>query len=142
VLPCEGACAVREHIAYGIIGNITAVEGGQQIAPLCIIIPISFGGCRCSRSAGGISVFIGSQNIARIIVCPCAGIVQRLIILPDQLVLAVIDIRGSLTALADSQNVAVVIVGVGVGFGNTARDGLVGFDLTSAYLYYGTICKF
>jgi len=70
------------------------------------------------------------------------GKASCLIILPDQLILAVVDIGCGLAALADSQNVAVVIVGVGVGFGNTARDGLVGFDLTSAYLYYGTICKF
>ena len=38
-----------------------------------------------------------------------------MVVLPDQLILAVVDIRGGISAVADRQDVAVVVIGIGMG---------------------------
>ena len=76
VFPCVIPGTVTEHIADLVAGYRLAVIGCKQIAPGAVAVSVCYSIQRCTQRTGGVGVFVGSQDIARIIICPCAGITQ------------------------------------------------------------------
>ena len=113
MLPCKGPAAVSEHIAYFIVGDSVAVEACQQVAPIAATVGIGLGGKGSTQCTGGVGVLCAAQDIARSVICPCPGLVEFLVVFPDQLVLTVICVGNGVCSVADRGDVAVAVVGIG-----------------------------
>lgn len=123
MLPSVAPGAVIEQIANGIVFQGLAVVGGEQIAPLAVTVGIGDGTLKTTQATCYIRKLHALYNIACIVIFPGVGEAACLVILPDQLIRAVVDIAGSICAIADCQNVAVVIVGVAFRLGISGRRG-------------------
>lgn len=84
----------------------------QQITPVGAIIAISHGICRRSQCTGGIGILVPGQDIPGVIVSPCIGLIQRRVILPDELILAIVGIAGGIRPITDCQDIAVAVIGI------------------------------
>ena len=115
VLPSVGPRAVVGRIAGVIMLNGNTVVGHQQVAPVTVAVGV--GDCirRCAERPGGVGIFRPGGDVACVVVSPDMGEAAGLIVLPDQLVGAVVDVGRGVGAVADGQDVAVIIVGVGIG---------------------------
>ena len=78
----------------------------EGINTVVIAIGISDGICGCSQFTCSVGVLIPEQDIACVIVFPGVGKLICLVILPDQLILAVINIACGICAVADRENIA------------------------------------
>lgn len=115
VLPGTGPLSIAEDIANGIAGDSAAVIGGKQIAPVGIAVAVGLGGKGAPKCSGSIGIFLFAEDIARIIIGPGPALSGPLVIIPGQLVLAVIGIGSGVGAVVDSLDIAIGIVGIGIG---------------------------
>ena len=114
MLPGVAPCAVAEGIANAVVGNVDPIVGCQQVAPFFVAVGVAYGVGRCSQFPGGVAVLCAAEDIARGVVAPHMGEAAALVILPDELVGPVVGIAGNACAVADGQDVAVIIVGIAV----------------------------
>jgi len=68
-----------------------------------------------AKGSGGIGILLLAEDIARIIVSPGPALPGPLVIFPGQLILAVIGIGRGVGTVIDSLDIAVGIVGIGIG---------------------------
>ena len=90
VLPDIASAVQRSGISDFVAVYRDAVIGDQQIAPGRIVEVSCRIGCR-TKGFGGVGIFALVQNVARSIVGPGPAFPFLLVVLPDQLVLAVAD---------------------------------------------------
>ena len=116
VLPGVGiGVMIPGGVAYGVVSNALAVIGRKQIAPGAVAIGI-LGNRRCvPQLPGSIGVGGFAQDVACVVIDPCGSLIRRRVILPDQLVGRIVNIRCRIRAVRDREDVAVIIVGIGVG---------------------------
>ena len=90
--PCESPCAVVGRIAYAILLNGNTVVCRQQVTPVAVAVGV--GDCirRRAQRPGGVGVLRPGGDVACVVVSPDMGEAARLIVLPDQLVGAVVDV--------------------------------------------------
>ena len=113
MLPCKGPAAAGKHIAYFIVGDSVAVEACQQVAPIAVTVGIGLGGKGSTQCASGVGIFRSAQDIARSVISPGPGLVELLVVFPDQLVLTVIRVGNGVCSVADRGDVAVTVIGIG-----------------------------
>ena len=113
MLPCKGPAAAGKHIAYAIIGNGFSVEACQQVSPIAVTVGIGLGGKGSIQRAGGVGIFRSAQDIARSVISPGPGLVESLVVFPDELIGTVVGIAGGVCAVADRGDVAVTVIGIG-----------------------------
>ena len=113
--------AIRRRISNGVVLNLRTVILNQQIAPIRIVRIVR--NVRIAVSIGDgikegfffVIVFPLCQNVACAIVYPFPNFSRRLVILPGQLVGRVVLIGSGLAIDRFGDNVAIVIVGIGIG---------------------------
>ena len=113
MLPCIVPGAVGEGIAYFVVGNGITVELRQQIAPFAVAISIGdgVGGRYAVQTVGGVGILFTTLNVARFIIDPGIGIAAGLVILPNKLIGAVVDIACGVCTVGDRQDIAIVVLG-------------------------------
>ena len=113
MLPGVSPCAVRQGVANIVVGDGNTIVGRQQVAPAFVTVGVAHGIGGFAQVACGVGILGPAQNVARIIVGPDVGEVPGLVILPDKLVRRVVDIGGSMRTVTDTQDITVIVVGVG-----------------------------
>ena len=110
--PCIVPCAVRQRITDGIIGDAFAIVGCQQVTPLRIALDIIDSTYNCAQRAGGIGIGLFAGNITGVVVGPHPSPARGLVILPDQLIGAIVGIgfrKGGQTSCPLSINLNSII---------------------------------
>ena len=92
-LPGVGPSAVGEHIADGVAGDGDAVIAGEQVAPGIGGVAIGHRILDSTQGASGVGILTAGEDVAGVVVGPGVGEVSCLVVLPDQLVLAMVCIR-------------------------------------------------
>ena len=132
MLPGVFTGAYCEDIARTVEGEAVPAIVGDLVAPVRIgilVIRRAEGGAQSSRS---IFVYPIACHVAASIISPGIALSCCLVIFPDQLVLAVIDIGCDIGAVTDGSNISVIVVGVGIGDAMAiGGDGIAG-DLVAA----------
>ena len=75
-----------------VIGDLPSVIGCKKVSPAIVLIAVGSNILRLSQLAYGIWILTAAENIAPGIIFPGIGVAACLVILPDQLVQAVIDV--------------------------------------------------
>ena len=117
VFPPVSPYAVAGEVTGVIIGEPGAVTvGTDQIKPDLGVIGIGYGfGRRYARQAAGcIAILRPAGYVAALVVCPGVGIAHRLIIFPDKLIGRIVFVADGVVSVADGQNIAVIIIGIGI----------------------------
>ena len=104
---------VGQRIADLVIADDPAVVYLQLISPFGIIQIFCLGSVVCRYIV--VRVNCPGQNITGIVIGPDRGGASLLVILPDQLIGRIVGIAGGISAVTDASDVAVLIVGVGIG---------------------------
>ena len=102
-------------VAHAVVGDGLAVVFRQQVAPGSIAVGIGDGIRSGTHGSGGVGIFLPGFDVAAVVVIPAGGLTRSLVILPGQLIGGIIGIGGGVGAVADGADVAVVIIGIGVG---------------------------
>ena len=113
MLPGVSPGAVRQGVANIVVGDGNTIVGHQQVAPATVTVSIAHGVVGFAQVARGVGVFGTAQDVARVVISPDMGEVSGLVILPDKLVRRVVDIGGSMRTVTDTQDITVIVVGVG-----------------------------
>ena len=115
MLPGIGPGAVGEHIADGIAGYGAAVVPGEQVAPFGIPVGVADSLHRGTEGAVRIGVLGAGGDVAAVVVGPHPGLARGLVVLPDELVGGIVGVGSGVGAVGDIEDVAVGVVGVGIG---------------------------
>ena len=117
MLPCVIPLPVTDNVTDGIIGEGSAVIDRQQIAPFRITVGIvlHIHLILYQHCSGGIEIGPAVFDIAALIICPGVGIACSRVIFPNQLVGGIIFIGRGIGSVADGENIAIIIVCVGIG---------------------------
>jgi len=97
--------------------------------------------CKFEEGTGGVGILCPGLDITGVVVSPGVGKVASLVILPNKLVLLVVDIAGGVSAVADGENIAVAVVGVGISSCSRGGDGGIGGDLGGGIAVYRGVSK-
>ena len=131
--PGVGPGAVRGHITDGTPGRRGFIRDGLAIVDRQQVLPgrISIGVIDCVGSrpycTGGVGVFLMGANVARVVIAPGPGLARFLVVLTGELVGGVVDVGGGIRAVGNTEDVAVIVVGVGVVPGGASGgDGMLG----------------
>jgi len=141
MLPGEGPAVQGVGVADAIVGNSRTVVGGEQVTPGFVSVGIGDRICGCTQGTGGVSVLGTGLDITGVVVSPGVGKAASLVILPDKLILLVVDIAGGIHAVADGKNIAVAVVGVAIGSRSRGGDGGIGGDLGGGITVYRGVSK-
>jgi len=121
---------VAQGVAYTVIGDGVAVVAGEQIAPVGVAVGVGDGVNGRAQLAGGIGILPLVQDVAGIIIAPGPGLAQLLIVLPDELIGTVVLIGDGVLARADGSDIAVAVVGEGIGCAAYIGRGYLGAGLS------------
>ena len=113
MLPGEGFVSIGQRIANAVIDDGFAVIVGQQVAPIKVTVGIGLGGDWSTQCAGSEGVLGLAQDVSGTVIVPGPGFICLLVILPDQLILAVIHVRGGVCTVRDGRDIAITVIGVG-----------------------------
>ena len=100
MLPGQCPSTIVNGISYGIIQDHFVVDFNQQVAPLCVAIDII--DCADSRPkcSGGVGIALFAEDVAGIIIGPYPSPARGLVILPDQLIGAIVGIGSRCAGIA------------------------------------------
>ena len=105
VLPCVGPRAVAEKIAERIRCQALAVDAREQVAPRGVVVAIGNGTHRRAEGSGRIGVLRLALDVAAVIVGIRPRLSRRLIVLPHELVEAVVGVGRCALAVGDGCDV-------------------------------------
>ena len=114
MLPGIGMCTVAQGVAYTVISDSLSVIAGEQIAPVGVAVGVGDSVNGRTQLAGGISVLRLTQDVTGVIVSPCPGLAQLLVVLPNELIGTVVLIGDGVLARADGSDIAVAVIGEGI----------------------------
>lgn len=99
MLPCVRPEAVIQRIADSIIGDGLTVVGSEQVAPVGIAVGVVDGVQKLRQSARGICVLPALCNITGVVVVVPVRPAYIGIILPEELILGVVNVGDPITPL-------------------------------------------
>ena len=94
MLPSVSPSTVIQRIADVAVSNRLVAIRGQQIFPIGIIVAIIDGIHHCAKGSRGIGILFAALNVTRIVVCPDPCLSGGLVIFPQKLPGAVVDLTG------------------------------------------------
>ena len=110
-----GAIVIAGGVTHAVVADGLTVVLRQQVAPGGIAVGIGDGVGGGAHGAGSVGIFLPGFDIATIVVGPDGSLAGGLVILPNQLVGRIVDIPCGMGAIADGEDVAVIIIGIGIG---------------------------
>ena len=116
MLPSVRPEAVIQRIADSIIGDGLTVVGSEQVAPVGITVGIVDGIQKVSQRTGGIGVLLPAGDVTGVIIVVPVRPAYIGVILPEELILGVVNVGDLVGTIADVGNIAIVIVIVVVGY--------------------------
>ena len=114
MLPGVAPGAVVQRIADLVMGDGFAVILGQQILPAGVAVIVNNGIQGSADFSGGIGILSPAGDVARNTIGPDPGLACLLVVLPQQLVGRIIFVSRGIGAVIYGNDVAVLIVAVGI----------------------------
>ena len=114
VLPCVSPRAVAQEVADLIRRQALAADARKQVTPRGVVVAIGNGTHRRAEGSGRIGVLRLALDVPAVIVGIRPRLPRRLIVLPHQLVEAVVGIGRRALAVGDRRDVPTRVVGVGI----------------------------
>jgi len=130
MLPGVVMNTVGKHVADFVTCDGLSVVASQQIAPVGVTVGVGDRINGRTQLAGGISVLRLTQDIACAVIAPGPGLAQLLVVLPNELIGTVVLIGDGVLARADGSNIAVAVVGEGIGCAAYVGRGYLGTGLS------------
>ena len=114
VLPCVGPRAVAQEVADLVCRQALPTDAREQIAPARVAVAVVDGTHRRAEGSGRIGVLRLALDVAAVIVGIRPRLPNCLIVLPHQLVEAVVGIGRRALAVGDRRDVPARVVGIGI----------------------------
>ena len=135
MLPCIRPRAVAQEVADLVRRQTLAVDAREQVAPRGVVVAIGNGTHRRAEGSGGVVILRFALDVPAVIVGIRPRLPRRLIVLPHQLVEAVVGIGRRALAVGDRRDVPARVVGVGIrrraGFPRPDLSDMIGRSLPS-----------
>ena len=114
MLPCVRPRAVAQEVADLVCRQALPADARQQIAPTRVAVAVVDGAHRRAEGSGGVGVLRLALDVAAVIVGIRPRLSSRLIVLPHELVEAVVGIGRRALAVGDGRDVPARVVGIGI----------------------------